>query len=142
MGAPNLITVIAVALSWFTLHATASGTTTWTRKYGDRADMPFSGITTFAHMPNAACLSDKSPFDIGIIGFPFDTAVSYRPGARFGPQAIRDGSRRLRASNGWSMHWKVNPYDRSVTLIDCGDVSISITPDATERASIGAYHTL
>ncbi|CCA73272.1 related to agmatinase [Serendipita indica DSM 11827] len=105
--------------------------------------MAFSGITTFAHMPNTACLIDPLPFDIGIIGFPFDTAVSYRPGARFGPKAIRDGSRRLRTSNGWSMHWKVNPYDGTVALSDCGDVPITPYDNslALEEMEI-AYDTL
>ena len=43
----------------------------------------FSGISTFAHLPHRKCLTNTSPdagFDIGIIGAPFDTAVSYRPG--------------------------------------------------------------
>lgn len=29
------------------------------------------------------------------VGAPFDTGTSYRPGARFGPSGIRQGSRRL-----------------------------------------------
>ena len=41
----------------------------------------FSGISTFAHLKHVKCLSTPyEPFDIGIIGAPFDTAVSYRPG--------------------------------------------------------------
>lgn len=41
----------------------------------------FSGISTFAHLKHVKCLSAPyEPFDIGIIGAPFDTAVSYRPG--------------------------------------------------------------
>jgi agmatinase len=41
----------------------------------------FSGISTFAHLPHVKCLVDPEyQFDIGIIGVPFDTAVSYRPG--------------------------------------------------------------
>ncbi|PVF93832.1 Arginase/deacetylase [Serendipita vermifera] len=87
--------------------------------------MPFSGITTFAHLPTFPCLDIKKPFDIAIVGYPFDTAVSYRPGARFGPHGIRDGSRRLRTLNGWSLHWEMNPYDGSVSVVDCGDVPIT-----------------
>lgn len=34
-------------------------------------------------------------YDIAFIGAPFDTGTSYRPGARFGPSGIRQGSRRL-----------------------------------------------
>jgi hypothetical protein len=41
----------------------------------------FSGISTFAHLPHVRCLTAQDvEFDIGIIGVPFDTAVSYRPG--------------------------------------------------------------
>lgn len=44
-------------------------------------DWGFSGISTFAHLPHVKCLTQpETPFDIGIIGAPFDTAVSYRPG--------------------------------------------------------------
>src|SRR4051812_40074458 len=51
----------------------------------------FSGISTFAHLPHIRCLSHpETKFDIGIIGAPFDTAVSYRPGkwATLGPHFL------------------------------------------------------
>jgi hypothetical protein len=42
---------------------------------------PYSGISTFAHLPYERCLiNPDTKFDIAIIGAPFDTAVSYRPG--------------------------------------------------------------
>lgn len=41
----------------------------------------FSGIGTFAHLEHVKCLTDPSvAYDIAIIGAPFDTAVSFRPG--------------------------------------------------------------
>ena len=46
----------------------------------------YSGITTFAHLPFINCLHPtytdeaKEKFDIAIIGAPFDTSVTYRPG--------------------------------------------------------------
>lgn len=41
----------------------------------------FSGISTFAHLPHVKCLTlPEYAFDIGIIGMPFDTSVSYRTG--------------------------------------------------------------
>jgi len=77
-------------------------------------------------MPYAVCLEDETAgFDIAILGFPFDTAVSYRPGARFGPYAIRSGSRRQRGIRGYTLAWGVNPYDQGVKILDCGDVPIS-----------------
>jgi agmatinase len=58
------------------------------------AKYAFSGITTFAQLPAVECLLEDGPAgDILIVGFPFDTATSYRTGTRFGPNAIRQGSR-------------------------------------------------
>jgi len=37
--------------------------------------------------------------DVAVVGMPFDAGVSYRPGARFGPAGIREGSRLLRPYN-------------------------------------------
>lgn len=96
---------------------------TWLSKYGKPIDQPFSGFLSFSHTPHAVCLEDeKATFDIAILGFPFDTGVSYRPGARFGPFAIRSGSRRQRDSRGYTLAWGVNPYDQGVSILDCGDV--------------------
>lgn len=46
----------------------------------------FAGISTFAHLPLVNCLHPvyaeevKEKFDIAIVGAPFDTSVTYRPG--------------------------------------------------------------
>lgn len=97
----------------------------WKDKYGDvngGRDNLFSGMLSFAHLPYTTCLTNNSAtFDIGIFGMPFDTAVTYRPGARFGPYGIRSGSRRQTASWGYSAEWDSNPYN-SAQVIDCGDV--------------------
>lgn len=46
----------------------------------------YSGIGTFAHLPHVKCLIEPDiQFDIGIIGAPFDTAVSYRTGLSYLP---------------------------------------------------------
>lgn len=46
----------------------------------------FGDIVTFAHLPWIKCLENQtSSFDIGVVGIPFDNAVSFRTGARFGP---------------------------------------------------------
>ena len=50
----------------------------------------YAGPSTFARLPE---LRDVSRCDIAILGAPFDSGTSYRPGARFGPQAIRQASR-------------------------------------------------
>jgi agmatinase len=56
----------------------------------------FAGIATFARLPTAEALPR---WDIGVVGVPFDGGTSYRPGARFGPAAVRQGSRLLRPYN-------------------------------------------
>lgn len=58
------------------------------------AKYAFAGITTFTQLPQAQCLLDAGPVDdILVLGFPFDTATSFRTGTRLGPNAIRQGSR-------------------------------------------------
>lgn len=101
----------------------AEETVTWLSKYGKQFDQPFSGPLAFSHAEYARCLEDESvAFDVAILGMPFDTGTSYRPGARFGPYAIRSGSRRQRASRGYTLAWGNNPYDSGLKILDCGDV--------------------
>lgn len=63
----------------------------------------YQGINTFAHLPFIECMDSKNSgkFDIGIVGHPFDLGVSYRPGARFGPNGARQGARRMSTGAGW-----------------------------------------
>jgi agmatinase len=56
----------------------------------------FAGIATFARLPR---LDEVGRADIAIAGVPFDSGVSYRPGARFGPAHVREASRLLRPYN-------------------------------------------
>ena len=65
----------------------------------------FAGIATFARLPR---LEDVGSADVAVVGVPFDSGVSYRPGARFGPAAVREGSRLL-----WTYHR--SPSSRSPT---------------------------
>jgi len=117
---------------------------TWLSKYGKPIDQPFSGFLSFSHIPHSVCLEDEStPFDIAILGFPFDTGVSFRPGARFGPYAIRSGSRRQRNIRGYTLSWGVNPYDQGVKIIDCGDIPITPFNNKVALAQMQvAYSTL
>ncbi|MEQ8348102.1 MAG: agmatinase [Sneathiellaceae bacterium] len=47
---------------------------------------PYSGIATFLDVPPAEDLADV---DIALVGVPMDLGVTNRPGARFGPRAVR-----------------------------------------------------
>ncbi|KAF2018596.1 Arginase/deacetylase [Aaosphaeria arxii CBS 175.79] len=94
------------------------------RKWG--TDWGFSGVSTFAHLPHIRCLTHpQTDYDIGILGAPFDTAVSYRPGARFGPRAIRAGSSRQTSFRGFNPRADINPYTSWAKIVDCGDIPIT-----------------
>jgi agmatinase len=61
---------------------------------------------------------DPRGADAAVLGVPFDTAASFRPGQRFGPSAVREISVLLRPSN--QFH-KFNAFDR-IRVVDAGDV--------------------
>src|ERR1700730_14124420 len=75
----------------------------------------FAGPTTFARLPT---LDEVERCDVAIAGIPFDSGVTYRPGARFGPSAIRQGSRLLR---GYHPALDVEPFLLQ-QVVDAGDV--------------------
>jgi agmatinase len=49
----------------------------------------FAGINTFRKAPYCENIRDVSKYEVAIIGAPFDMGTTYRPGCRFGPQAVR-----------------------------------------------------
>ncbi len=86
----------------------------------------FTGISTFAHLPHTRCLTHPdTAYDIAVLGVPFDGVVSYRPGARFGPRAIRAGSSRQTTFRGYNPRAKLNPYKSWATIVDCGDIPVT-----------------
>jgi agmatinase len=85
----------------------------------------FTGIPTFARLPNVRTLEDV---DLAVIGVPFDTGVSFRAGGRFGPNAIRSASVLIRGHN---PVLKVHPF-RVLSCVDYGDVAI--VPGYIERS--------
>ena len=85
----------------------------------------FSGIGTFARLPTA---EQAGPWDIALVGVPFDGGTSYRPGARFGPAAVRQGSRLLRPFN---PAVGALPFELA-QVVDAGDVTC--TPFGPEAA--------
>ncbi|PLB43360.1 arginase family protein [Aspergillus steynii IBT 23096] len=86
----------------------------------------FSGLTTFAHLPYVNCFVDEEAntqrYDIAFLGAPFDTGVTGRPGARYGPGGIRLGSRRL---GGWNIYTGENVFESWAKLVDCGDAPLT-----------------
>jgi agmatinase len=84
----------------------------------------FAGVRTFMRAPHVTALDGV---DAAVFGIPFDTATSYRTGARFGPEAIRSASVLLRP---YHPVLAVNVVE-SLSVIDYGDSPVS--PGATER---------
>jgi agmatinase len=86
----------------------------------------YTGVRTFARCPY---VTDPAGVDVAVVGVPFDTATSYRPGARFGPEAIRAGSMLLRPYN------PVLAVDvfAQLSVVDWGD--LAVTPGNAERTT-------
>lgn len=77
----------------------------------------FCGIRTFQRLPHTTCVAGN---DFAVLGIPFDTGTSYKPGCRFGPAAIREASTILKSYN------SVLDVDIFEHLqgVDAGDVDI------------------
>ena len=75
----------------------------------------FAGPATFARLPR---IDQVGRADVAVVGVPFDSGVSYRPGARFGPSAVREASRLLRP---YHPGLDVSPFERA-QVVDAGDI--------------------
>ncbi len=86
-------------------------------------DLPaYVGPSTFSKLPlvtDPAAIRAMAA-DVAIVGAPFDDAVTHRPGARFGPRAIRTANY-ARSLN--SLQLGVQPYE-ILTVVDAGDANI------------------
>ncbi len=78
----------------------------------------YAGPATFARLPRG---EDVDRVDVAVVGVPFDSGVSYRPGARFGPAHIRQSSRLLRPYN---PALDVSPFRRH-QVADVGDLTVN-----------------
>ncbi|OSP08031.1 agmatinase [Microbacterium sp. LEMMJ01] len=78
----------------------------------------YSGIATFARLPR---IEDVPRADIAVVGIPFDSGVSYRPGTRFGPSHVRESSRLLRPYNPAQ---DVSPFQLA-QVVDAGDIPVN-----------------
>ena len=86
-------------------------------------DLPrFAGVPTFMRLPHVTLDSPKiRDVDIGIIGVPWDSGTTNRPGPRHGPRQLRDASTMIRAQHPVS---GIRPYEK-LNCADLGDVSIN-----------------
>ena len=78
----------------------------------------FGGPSTFMRLP---ARDTADGLDVAVYGIPVDIGTSNRPGARFGPRAIRAESALLRP---YHMATRAAPFD-SLTIADVGDVAIN-----------------
>src|SRR5207245_795849 len=76
----------------------------------------YAGPPTFALLP---WRGEVGRCDVVVAGVPFDSGTSYRPGARFGPSAVRQGSRLLRP---WHPALGVSPL-AGQQVADAGDIA-------------------
>ncbi|MEV4328134.1 arginase family protein, partial [Microbispora rosea] len=112
----------------------------------------FAGPATFARLPR---LDEVGHADVAVVGVPFDSGVSYRPGARFGPAAVREASRLLRP---YHPGLDVSPFAQ-MQVADAGDIACNpfdirdavetvdeaasgLMEDGTKLVTVGGDHTI
>src|SRR3954447_7594037 len=99
------------------------------RRYGrrDASKSPrYTGLRTYARCPAS---TDWPNADVAVIGVPFDTATSFRPGPRFGPAALREASLLLRP---WHPALGIDVFG-TLSVVDGGD--LDVTPGNAERTA-------
>lgn len=97
----------------------------------DATTMPrYAGSSNFVRVPS---LHEVPYCDVAILGVPFDGGVSYRPGARFGPSAVRQASRALRPA--YHPEYDIAPF-AELQVADAGDVACNPFSIAESLAAI------
>ena len=101
-------------------------------------DLPrFAGVPTFMRLPHVALDAPKiKDVDIGIIGVPWDSGTTNRPGPRHGPRQLRDASTMIRAQHPVS---GIRPYEK-LNCADLGDVSINPADIEDSMARITSFY--
>ncbi|QXE39363.1 agmatinase [Streptomyces sp. GMY02] len=101
----------------------------------------YAGPATFARLPR---LDEVGTADVAVVGVPFDAGVSYRPGARFGGNAIREASRLLRPYNPaqdaspFALAQVADAGDIAANPFDIGEAVDTIEAAADELLGTGA----
>ena len=102
--------------------------------HGTTPEPTYGGITSFMRRKYTKVLDGV---DVAVLGVPFDTATTNRPGARFGPRAIRAASSIMAWERPYGMDF--DPFDR-LAVVDYGDCFFDFgrpgdVPAAIERAA-------
>lgn len=94
----------------------------------------FAGIATFCRFPRLEDVrAENAPVDWAIYGAPFDGGVTYRPGARFGPRAIREESQYIKR---YSVEQDVD-ICAAMSIADAGDSPVA-TYSCAENSRVQA----
>ena len=102
-----------------------------------RLNLPFVGISTFAKKPYVADWNAIDA-DVAILGAPFDFGTQWRPGARFGPRAVREASTLFSFGHAGAYdHEDDATYlGGDVRIVDLGDADIIHTKTTESHANI------
>ncbi len=82
---------------------------------GTTPEPTYGGITSFMRRKYT---KDMTGVDVAVLGIPFDTATTNRPGARLGPRAVRNASTVMAWAPPYGMAF--DPFDR-LAVVDAGD---------------------
>lgn len=98
----------------------------------------FAGVPTFMRLPYIQQGHERyDDVDIGIVGVPWDSGTTNRPGPRHGPRQLRDLSTMIRARNGAT---GVSPF-QLVNCADMGDVGPNPADIQDSMDRITAFYT-
>ncbi|WP_299643798.1 agmatinase [uncultured Ruegeria sp.] len=102
-----------------------------------RLNLPFVGISTFGKSPYIENW-DRIDADVCVLGAPFDFGTQWRPGARFGPRAVREASTLFSFGHAGAYdHEDDATYlDSSVRIVDLGDADIVHTKTETSHKNV------
>ena len=98
------------------------------RTHGADVELAYAGLKTFLKS-DVADVSEVGDADAAVMGVPYDGAVSNRPGARYGPGAIREASAWWAYLSGYkggltNMRTGQQVDYSKLSLVDCGDVPV------------------
>ncbi len=101
-------------------------------------DLPrFAGVPTFMRLPHVSLEDSRlAQVDIGLVGIPWDSGTTNRPGPRHGPRQLRDMSTMIRAQNGAT---GVRPFE-AANCADLGDVPPNPADIADTMDRITAFY--
>jgi agmatinase len=84
----------------------------------------YAGVgVTFGRVPLVLDVQGLAGADVVVLGAPFDEGVSYRPGTRFGPRAIRTAEDVAFPIARPHMELGVDPY-AELDIVDYGDIEV------------------